>query len=460
MTGAAGVRPRDWSVPPSDVLLADGTIAVIRIARPRRPRRGARAARGRLGGHAPAALLLAEPGRRRTYVHQLFDDAHTESVALVAVLRGRVAALATAELFVGERAEVAFLVSDEDRGRGLGSLLLEHLAALCREHGVTRFEAEVLADNYGMLGVFRGGRLRGVTRVRRTARCRSSCAPTCPRPPWTPRTAASGAPRPGRCARCCTRERRRGRRTRTAAASVAPCSTRSARAASPAGCTWCTRRPTEARGCRRTAYARSPTSATPSTSWWSWSRPTRSLDVMADAAAAGVGAAIIVSSGFTGPRAGGAAERELLGRPGPTACAWSVPTRRACSPRDRRTGSTPPSLAGAARAGRAGDRARSRAGSGSPCSTWPATLGVGVHSFVSLGAKLDVSSNDLLAAWMDDDQVDGGGAPSGVVRQRAQVRPDRPPLRRAQAAAGRGRRSVGSAGSAESASTPSSPRRA
>ena len=32
-------------------------------------------------------------------------------------------------------------------------------------------------------------------------------------------------------------------------------------------------------------------------------------------------------------------------------------------------------------------------------------LGVGVHSFVSLGAKLDVSSNDLLAAWMDDDQV-------------------------------------------------------
>ena len=32
-------------------------------------------------------------------------------------------------------------------------------------------------------------------------------------------------------------------------------------------------------------------------------------------------------------------------------------------------------------------------------------LGVGVHSFVSLGAKLDVSSNDLLAAWMDDDEV-------------------------------------------------------
>ena len=33
------------------------------------------------------------------------------------------------------------------------------------------------------------------------------------------------------------------------------------------------------------------------------------------------------------------------------------------------------------------------------------THGVGVHAFVSLGAKLDVSSNDLLAAWMDDDEV-------------------------------------------------------
>ena len=66
-------------------------------------------------------------------------------------------------------------------------------------------------------------------------------------------------------------------------------------------------------------------------------------------------------------------------------------------------------------------------------------LGVGVHSFVSLGAKLDVSSNDLLAAWMDDDAGRCRRTPSGVVRQRAQVRPDRPPVRGAQAPAGRPR---------------------
>ena len=58
------VQPRHWSAPASDVLLADGTIAVIRSLRARRPGAGAGAARGRLGGHAPAALLLAEPGGR------------------------------------------------------------------------------------------------------------------------------------------------------------------------------------------------------------------------------------------------------------------------------------------------------------------------------------------------------------------------------------------------------------
>ena len=42
---------------------------------------------------------------------------------MVAVVRGRVAGLATAEVFDdGERAEVAFLVSDEDRG---------HVSASC-----------------------------------------------------------------------------------------------------------------------------------------------------------------------------------------------------------------------------------------------------------------------------------------------------------------------------------------
>ena len=52
-------------------------------------------------------------------------------------------------------AEIAFVVRDDHQGRGLGSILLEHLAAAARERGVRRFEAEVLAENNQMVRVFR-----------------------------------------------------------------------------------------------------------------------------------------------------------------------------------------------------------------------------------------------------------------------------------------------------------------
>ncbi len=52
-------------------------------------------------------------------------------------------------------AEVAFVARDEHQGRGLGSILLEHLAAAARENGLRRFEAEVLVENHTMVRVFR-----------------------------------------------------------------------------------------------------------------------------------------------------------------------------------------------------------------------------------------------------------------------------------------------------------------
>ncbi|MFD6141516.1 GNAT family N-acetyltransferase [Promicromonospora sp. NPDC060271] len=52
-------------------------------------------------------------------------------------------------------AEVAFNVADAVQGQGLGSVLLEHIAAAARERGVHRFIAEVLPQNRAMLGVFR-----------------------------------------------------------------------------------------------------------------------------------------------------------------------------------------------------------------------------------------------------------------------------------------------------------------
>jgi len=55
----------------------------------------------------------------------------------------------------GHRAEVAFAVVDEHQGRGIGSVLLEHLIAIARASGIDELEADVLDDNAAMLALFR-----------------------------------------------------------------------------------------------------------------------------------------------------------------------------------------------------------------------------------------------------------------------------------------------------------------
>ncbi len=51
-------------------------------------------------------------------------------------------------------AEAAFMVDDAHQGAGIATLLLEHLAAIARSNGIERFTAEVLGDNRSMLAVF------------------------------------------------------------------------------------------------------------------------------------------------------------------------------------------------------------------------------------------------------------------------------------------------------------------
>jgi acetyl coenzyme A synthetase (ADP forming)-like protein len=53
-------------------------------------------------------------------------------------------------------AEVSFAVDDAFHGKGLGTLLLERLAVLAARHGFTRFWAVTHADNHLMIDVFRG----------------------------------------------------------------------------------------------------------------------------------------------------------------------------------------------------------------------------------------------------------------------------------------------------------------
>jgi acetate---CoA ligase (ADP-forming) len=53
------------------------------------------------------------------------------------------------------RAEVAFAIADELQGHGLGTILLAHLAEVADEADIDVFEAEVLPANHRMLEVFR-----------------------------------------------------------------------------------------------------------------------------------------------------------------------------------------------------------------------------------------------------------------------------------------------------------------
>ena len=51
-------------------------------------------------------------------------------------------------------AEVSFAVPDDMHGKGIATLLLEHLVSIARERGLRAFTAETLAENTAMLRVF------------------------------------------------------------------------------------------------------------------------------------------------------------------------------------------------------------------------------------------------------------------------------------------------------------------
>lgn len=86
---------------------------------------------------------------------------HVNRVALAAWLGGEIIAVgrfdrlpAPDPAVIGSLAEVAFVVADAHQGRGIGSVLLEHLAEIARELGIEKFEAMVLAENAKMMRVF------------------------------------------------------------------------------------------------------------------------------------------------------------------------------------------------------------------------------------------------------------------------------------------------------------------
>ncbi len=80
---------------------------------------------------------------------------HRDRVALILLVAGQMIAVGRYDTIRPGYAEVAFLVEDKHQGRGIGQLLLEHLAQAGRERGVEEFVAEVLPDNQAMIHTFK-----------------------------------------------------------------------------------------------------------------------------------------------------------------------------------------------------------------------------------------------------------------------------------------------------------------
>lgn len=153
---AAPAYPRYWE---ADVVLRDGGTAHVRPILPTdaealqqfHVRQSERSTYFRF--FAPLDRLPESDLRRFTHVD------HRDRVALVAIAGEaegeRIIAVARYDRVDARSAEVAFNVADDHHGRGLGSVLLEHLAAAARERGIARFTAEVLPQNSQMIAVFR-----------------------------------------------------------------------------------------------------------------------------------------------------------------------------------------------------------------------------------------------------------------------------------------------------------------
>jgi acetyl coenzyme A synthetase (ADP forming)-like protein len=141
--------------PDGNVVLRDGSTVRVRVMRPD-DEKGLLALFQSLSDEArwlrffsPAqgSALAAEAHREAVLDHAFALVASSRSECIV----GHAFYAATGQ----NRAEVAFTIAEEFRGRGLGTMLLGQLAEVAVANGIQVFEAEVAASNHAMLRVFR-----------------------------------------------------------------------------------------------------------------------------------------------------------------------------------------------------------------------------------------------------------------------------------------------------------------
>jgi acyl-CoA synthetase (NDP forming)/GNAT superfamily N-acetyltransferase len=344
----------------------------------------------------PGNLLISAEVARET---QAPSDTHR---TLVAVVAGRIVGLASFERASPSAtdADFAVYVDGDFRGHGIGTLLLEHLAAQARVRGVRDLSGQVLPENYRMLRVARTLSASEHLDMRELvvdvglATLSDDAAQTAAderervaerqslRPLFAPRSVAVvGAGRePGGIGHETLRAIADGGFTGTLVAVNPHAGSIAGIAAVPSLC--------DVTGSIDLIVVAVPAAEVPG--------------VMRDAAAAGARAAVILTAGFgeAGPH-GRQLQTEVVDIArehsirllGPN-CLGLITTDSAVrlNASFAAASALPGGLAVASQSGAVGvavldHLARSRAG---------------VSSFVSLGNKADISGNDLLAYWYDD----------------------------------------------------------
>lgn len=180
-TRAAGAVPESvlaaWEI---DSLLIDGRSVRIRPVRPADASLVQDLHRGlsRESMHLRFFGAVAELSARD--LERTVNVDYVSRMALVAFVREEMVGLARYDVTEEDGvAEVAFVVADAYQRHGVGTLLLESLAAYARERGITHFVAETLPENSLMLGVFADAGLTEVSRfVDGTVRVRLDLEPT------------------------------------------------------------------------------------------------------------------------------------------------------------------------------------------------------------------------------------------------------------------------------------------
>ncbi|WP_331272273.1 bifunctional acetate--CoA ligase family protein/GNAT family N-acetyltransferase [Motilibacter aurantiacus] len=150
-SGTEAPYPSQWE---ADVLLKDGGTAHLRPIRPDDADRLHAFHNAQSEESVYFRFFAAYPRLSDRDVHRFTHVDHVDRVALVATIGDDIVGVVRYDRIDGTEAEVAFNISDAHQGRGLGSVLLEHIAAAARERGVERFVAEVLPANARMIAVF------------------------------------------------------------------------------------------------------------------------------------------------------------------------------------------------------------------------------------------------------------------------------------------------------------------